>query len=66
MQPAFATLYEVCEGQYTASYMGLQSTDLFLREVGDVTRHGGSDNERTGLSLLEVVADSLSAVQDTS
>jgi hypothetical protein len=31
-----------------------------------VTRHGGSDDQRAGLSLLEVVTNSLSAVEDTS
>lgn len=42
------------------------STDLLLGEVGNVTRHGGSDDERAGLSLLEVVANSLCTVEDTS
>ena len=41
-------------------------TYLFLREVGNVTRHGSCDNQRAGLSLLEVMTDSLSAVQDAS
>lgn len=36
---------------------------LLLREVGDVTGHGGGDDERTGSALLEVVADCLGAVE---
>jgi len=36
---------------------------LLLGEVGNVARHGGCDDERAGLALLEVVADSLGAVE---
>ena len=39
-------------------------TDLFLREVGNVTRHGGCDDQAASSSLLEVSTDGLGTVED--
>ena len=39
---------------------------LLLGEVGDVTGHGGSDDERSSLALTEVKTDSTCAVEGTS
>jgi hypothetical protein len=36
---------------------------LFLGEVGDVARHGGSDDEGAGSALFEVGADGFGAVE---
>ena len=36
---------------------------LLLREVGDVAGHRGCDDERTGSTLLEVVAHCFGAVE---
>lgn len=36
---------------------------LFLREVGNVARHGGRDDEGAGAAFLEVGADGLCAVE---
>ena len=36
---------------------------LLLREVGNVAGHGRCDDKRASLALLEVVADSLGAVE---
>lgn len=52
-------------GHVDAASLGDVVRGLLLREVGDVTGHGGGDDERTGLALLEVVADSLGAVCNT-
>jgi len=38
---------------------------LLLGEVGNVAGHGGCDDERASLALLEVVADSLGAVESS-
>ena len=38
-------------------------TGLLLGEVCNVARHGRCDDERASLALLEVVADSLGAVE---
>lgn len=38
---------------------------LFLREVDDVARHRGGDDEGTSAALLEVVTNGLSAVEST-
>lgn len=52
-------------GHVDAASLGDVVRGLLLREVGDVTRHGGGDDERTSLALLEVVANSLGAVCNT-
>jgi hypothetical protein len=52
-------------GHVDAAGLGDVVRGLLLREVGNVTGHGGGDDERTGLALLEVVADGLGAVCNT-
>jgi hypothetical protein len=52
-------------GHVDAASLGDVVRGLLLREVGNVARHGGGDDERTGLALLEVVADGLGAVCNT-
>ena len=39
---------------------------LFLREVGNMSRHGAGDDEGTGAAISEVLADHLSTVRYTS
>jgi hypothetical protein len=47
-------------------YVEKITTYLFLREIGNVTGHGGSDDQGTSATLLEVIANSSCAVEDTS
>jgi hypothetical protein len=47
------------------SSLGDVVAGLLLREVGNVTRHGGCNDEGSSSTLLEVVTDSLGTVEDT-
>lgn len=38
---------------------------LFLRKVGDVARHGGSNDKRAGAALLEMMPNGFGAVKGT-
>lgn len=52
-------------GQMDTSSLGDIVRGLLLGEVGNVTGHGGGDDQASGAALFEVVADSLGAVEGT-
>lgn len=64
MQPALATLYEVCGHVSIDNVPTMESqADLFLWEVGNVSRHGSSDDQASSSTLTEVQTDSPCAVE---
>lgn len=52
--------------QVKASGLGDVVGSLLLGEVGNVAGHGGGDDEASGATLLEVMADGLGAVEGSS
>jgi hypothetical protein len=66
MQPALATLYDVCSWGKLAFGRQRMRTASLIGEHTNVPTHGGGYDERASLALLEVVTNSAGAVENTS